>query len=138
MKTYINAKELLDTLYFDYEESENQTKLLTDNHTRFNITIGRDEKYIDLTFEYQCNTMYEYPTIKQCLYCYIGDAYGYLDSKVKNDECKTIDNFANNFGFESVSDCLKAFEGCKKAYNNIKHFFSDDETEALYNYFQGY
>lgn len=51
--------------------------------------------------------------------------------KKEKDAGKDIDEFHDLFGYQKISDCIKAFEGCKKAYQDVKEFFTPREISYL-------
>lgn len=58
------------------------------------------------------------PTIDNVLSSLVFDATAYANNAV-DDELRAMDTFADEFGYEKVSDAIKAFKGCKKAYNDL-------------------
>jgi hypothetical protein len=46
------------------------------------------------------------------------DATSYANNAV-DGELQSIDNFADEFGYDKVSDALRAYKGCKNAYNDL-------------------
>ena len=66
----------------------------------------------DLQFDYYCNdTSLTDTELANALYCSLSDAMYYADAT-------DIDDFAETFGYTKVSECLKAYNGCKDEYNN--------------------
>lgn len=121
----------METIYYNfkitYQESLNQNELFTKNHKRFDVKIEYKNKmfYCD----YQCNPNYKTPNEKDILQCVLMDASSY--------ECtQDIDTFANEFGYDSISECLRAFEGCQNAYNYINDTIGIDKIEELINYIE--
>lgn len=115
---------------FKCERSYNQNDLFSLIHTRFDITLMRNKKII--LFEYQCNTSVTKPTKKDCLWCLMCDSSSY-------ESCSgNIDEFQKEFGYEKVSECIKAFNGCKQNYQKLYCLFTDDEIRALEEYFEDY
>jgi len=67
---------------------------------------------IELQFDYYCNdTSLDDTELANALYCSLSDAMCYADAT-------DIDDFAETFGYTKVSECLKAYNGCKDEYNN--------------------
>ena len=58
------------------------------------------------------------PTIDNVLSSLVLDATSYANNAV-DDELQSIDNFADEFGYDKVSDALRAYKGCKKTYNDL-------------------
>lgn len=57
-------------------------------------------------------------TMDDVLSSLVLDATSYANNAV-DDELQSIDNFANDLGYDKVSDTLTAYKGCKKAYNDL-------------------
>lgn len=57
-------------------------------------------------------------TIDDVLSSIVFDATTYANNAV-DDELQSIDNFADELGYDKVSDALRAYKGCKKAYNDL-------------------
>ena len=114
---------------FSCEESENQTKTFSRRHTRFDIVIAYKGRR--LKFDYQCNLGYCEPNKKDCLYAILSDSWAYEDYD-------DIDDFQGAFGYEKASECLRAYNGCKKAYQKVHYVFTDDELSVLNEHFQDY
>ena len=109
-------KTLIDVIGYDYERSLNQSNTFTKEHVRYNIIITRNDTMQKMSFEYQCNPKYNRINKDDLLYSIISDAMAY---EYSDDD---IDTFANEYGYESVKECLKAFNACKKIYNNLVEF----------------
>lgn len=60
------------------------------------------------------------------LYCIFSDALSYLNAK-------DIDDFQSEFGYQKVSECLNAYNGCRKEYSQLccLGFFDDDIPQVL-------
>ena len=58
-------------------------------------------------------------TIDDVLSSLVLDATAYENNSVYDDELQSIDNVADEFGYDKVSDALRAYKGCKKAYNDL-------------------
>lgn len=43
--------------------------------------------------------------------------YFFLSDGISYDNAKDIDDFQSEFGYTKVSDCIKAYNGCKDAYD---------------------
>ena len=57
-------------------------------------------------------------TIDDVLSSLVFDSTSYANNAV-DDELQSIDNFADEFGYDKVSVALRAYKGCKKAYNDL-------------------
>ena len=106
----------------------------TPQHSKFNCLLY-DTKGNTYNFDYQCNLKYTRPTEEDLLYCVINDSQCYLDCVVGDDE-DNIQEFKDMFGYENIKDLLRAYKGCKNAYNSIKKMLSDEEIETLREYFE--
>ena len=116
---------MIEELKFNYNESNNQCNTFTPSHTRFEVEIERKDTNEKIAFDYQCNTQYAEPCLESCLYAYISDADAYIEAG------KDIDGFHDLFGYQKVSDCIEAFEGCKKSYQDLNEFFTPSEISDL-------
>lgn len=54
------------------------------------------------------------------LYCYLSDAISYANAE-------DIDDFQAEFGYEKVSECLQAYEGCEEAYRNLIELLKNED-----------
>ena len=145
---------IINNFLMNAEESINQSNTFTKLHKRYDIEIImfvnlksnekqekmkklKNKEYRKITFEYQCspkrcNPKYSKPNIKDCLYSIIMDAQSYENS---DDD---IQNFAYDFGYTDVNECIKAFNGCKKIYNDIVENFGEKTYRLLCKYFENY
>ena len=64
--------------------------------------------------------------------------YGLLNDKSAYDNCTDIDDFANEFGYEKVSECIKAYKGCEETSKGLDKLFTEEELEQLREEFQDY
>ena len=72
------------------------------------ISVGIDDEHIE--FEYYTNyKMLDEDDLREAFYCFLSDGISYVESE-------DIDDFQNNFGYTKVSECLKAYNECKEAY----------------------
>lgn len=125
---------ILNNIKFSYNVSKNQNNLFTAYHTKFNCTITYNN--IICKFDYQCNTKYITPNMKDCLYSLFRDADVYDDSI-------NFEDFAANLGYnlnctDDYKKAKKSYSGCGKAYRKLTSMFSADELETLKAYFQEY
>ena len=76
-------------------------------HHEVDVTIG---DYTE-TFDFYCND-YELDEKQLCeaFYFFLSDGIAY-------DNAKDIDDFASEFGYTKPSECIKAYNGCKEAYD---------------------
>lgn len=114
---------MLNKIKFSYKVADSQDNLFTPNHTKFKCKIKVNG--VQWTFDYQCNTNYMYPTLRDCLECVMGDAQAY--------ECAhDVIDFCNEFGYEDKQG-LKAYKGCKKAYKALHRLFTEEELDCLWS-----
>ena len=106
----------------------------TPNHTKFTCTLY-DNKGNRYNFDYQCNLQYTRPTEEDILWCVITDSECYASCIVGDDD-DNIQEFANMFGYDNIKDLLRAYKGCKNAYNSIRKMLNDEEIEILREYFE--
>lgn len=118
----MKKEELLNKIYVNIKESPNQDNTFTNNHTRFDIKITYYKE--DMYIEYQCNTNYKKPNKKDIIECVISDAQAY-------EYTQDIDDFAIEFGYEKIKDCINAYGLCKKTYNDLHRLFTKKELEIL-------
>lgn len=140
---------IINNFLMNAEESINQSNTFTKFHKRYDIKIimfvnlksneeqekqekFKNKEYRKITFEYQCNPKYSKPNIKDYLYNIITDAQSYENS---NDD---IQNFAYDLGYTNIKECTKAFNECKKMYNDIVENFGEKAYKLLCKYFENY
>jgi predicted nucleotidyltransferase len=59
--------------------------------------------------------------------CFLEDSLTYMENN-------NIDDFAKEYGFESVSETIKAFNGCKKAFEKcLKLELSESDIEDIFS-----
>lgn len=130
-----NVKELLKRIDVEFTESKDQTDLFTKYHTKFDCIM----KYngIAYKFNYQCNTYYIKPTRNDLILCSLQDANAYESTKINDDDLENIGEFVKEFGYDdNLKEGLKAYKGCKNAYNHILKMFTNEEKESLYNFLE--
>lgn len=129
-----NIEKILYKIKYNAKESSNQDNNFTEYHTRFDCTLTYNN--VTYNFDFQCNTDYTKPTKEVVLSSVLLDSRCYLDSKVNDDDIDNLAQFQALFGYENIKDLLKAYEGCKNAYNHISKMFTQEEQENLYNYLE--
>lgn len=129
-----NIEKILYKIKYNVKESSNQNNNFTEYHTRFNCTLNYNN--ITYNFDFQCNTDYTKPTKEVVLSSVLLDSRCYLDSKVYDDDMDNLEVFNDLFGYENIKELLKAYYGCKNAYNHINKMFTKEEQENLYNYLE--
>lgn len=125
----MEEKNILNEIKVEWRESLDQENKFTSYHTRFDVKITYNKKY--MVTNYQCNTSYKKNMKKDILYCILLDASAYEDNG-------NIDDFRREFGYENINELLKAFNGCREAYKKIHELFNKEELEQLDNIFQDY
>ena len=77
--------------------------------------------YTDSVMAYRNGEDIDFKRVMECL----------LLDKSAYDSCTDIDDFQNQFGYEKVSACLKAYNGCKETSEALDRMFTDEELEEL-------
>ena len=127
-----NVEKLLYELGCNYVKSIDTTDLFTPSHTKFNCElVNKKGAY---KFDYQCNTNYTKPSKERLLACVISDSQCY-ESCIVGEDIDNLEEFRLMFDYENVKELIKAYKGCKKAYEKIHKMFTNEEIEELYNYF---
>lgn len=49
----------------------------------------------------------------------------FLSDGISYDNSRDINDFQSEFGYEKISECLGAYNGCKEAFEAWKNFFID-------------
>lgn len=113
---------MFNKIKFSYREADNQNNTFTPNHTRFKCKI----KYCGLqyTFDYQCNTAYSEPNMRDCIYAATCDMFTY-------DNCRDIADFIAEYGYDDIKAASRAYKGCKKTSIALHRLFTDDELDEL-------
>ena len=78
------------------------------NHYRVFITINGEK----VQFEYYTNAVspLKKDELINAFYCFLSDGIAY-------DNAKDMNDFQSEFGYTKVSECMKAYNGCKDAYD---------------------
>lgn len=77
--------------------------------------------YTDSVMAYRNGKGIDFKQVMECL----------LLDKSAYDSCTDIDDFQNQFGYEKVSECLKAYNGCKETSEGLERLFTEEELEQL-------
>lgn len=101
-----------------------------------NDGYGNRQKY-EVELNYKGNSYITYYTgsvmayrngedidFKRVMECLLLDKSAY-------DSCTDIDDFRSEFGYEKVSECLKAYNGCKETSEALDRMFTEEELEQL-------
>jgi len=86
----------------------------------FKVTVSANEAVY--TFDFWGNTRTHKPMVRKEL---IEAFEMFLSEAIDYDNCKNIDDFQAEFGFEKVSECIDAYDGCKKSWEAWKKFHID-------------
>ena len=129
-----NIEKLINKIEYNVKESSNQNNTFTEYHTRFNCTLNYNN--VTYNFDFQCNTESTEPTKEVVLSSVLSDSRCYLDSKVNDNDIDNLEEFNDLFGYMNIKELLKAYKGCKNAYNHISKMFTKEEQENLYNYLE--
>ena len=113
---------MLNKIKFSYKVAEKQDRLFTPNHTKFKCKIKVDG--LQYTFDYQCNTTYMTPNLKDCMECILDDMMSY-------DNARDIIDFCNEFGYTD-NEGLKIYKACKKDSKALHRLFTDAELDELW------
>lgn len=110
-----------------YQESLNQEGLFTKNHKKYDVKIEYENEafYCD----YQCNPNYNAPSKKDILQCVLMDANAFYYTQ-------NIDDFARDYGYITIDECVKAFEACQGAYNYINNTIGADKIGELIDFIE--
>lgn len=121
----------METIYYNfkvtYQESLNQEGLLTKEHKKFDVKIEYKNEAFYCT--YQCNPNYNAPSKEDVLHCVLMDANAF-------DYSQNIDDFAQEYGYKKISECVEAFEACKGAYNYFNNTIGADKIGELIDYIE--
>ena len=77
-----------------------------------NVTVCIGDEHTE--FDFYCNDcVLGENGLHEAFYCFLSDALAY-------NNARDIDDFASEFGYDKVSDLLKAYNGCKESYDKWK------------------
>ena len=77
--------------------------------------------YTDSVMAYRNGEGIDFERVIECL----------LLDKSAYDSCRDIDDFQSEFGYEKVSECLKAYNSCKETSEGLERLFTEEELEQL-------
>ena len=118
---------MLGKIALIYEESNDQSKAFTPCHTVFDCAIQYGTNCEPYKFNYQCNTAYTIPNIKDIMYSLLLDAWSYEDAE-------NIYDFASELGYDIIDDydkIIKMYDACREIRNALYRMFSEMELEKL-------
>lgn len=129
-----NIETLINKIEYNVKESSNQNDKFTEYHTRFDCTLNYND--VTYNFDFQCNTENTEPTKEVVLGSVLLDSRCYEECKVNDDDIDNLEVFNDLFGYMDIKELLKAYNGCKNAYNHISKMFTKEEQENLYDYLE--
>lgn len=114
--------KLTEKIALEVQKSLNQGGTFTNNHVRYNVRLDYNNK--SYFTEYQTAQEIDKNDI---IYCVLSDAQCY-------EYTRNIDEFMQEFGYNNgkISEGIKAFEGCKKAFEELSKMFTNSEIEKLH------
>ena len=75
--------------------------------------------HLHTSFDYYCNDYdLDEDGLVNAFYCLLSDAVAYANAE-------DIDDFQREFGYDKVSECIEAYNGCKDAYEKLQKFNLD-------------
>lgn len=124
---------ILKNIKFTAAVAEEQKDLFTPAHTLYKCKIKYNGK--QYSFDYQCNTDYEKPNKKNCLYCLLSDA-SYVNYYT------SVDDFLTEFGYtdnlQNIRKGEKVYNACERTAKALDRLFTENEIELLNTYFENY
>ena len=101
------------------------------NRQKYEVELNYNGKtytayYIDSVRAYRNGEEINFRNVMECL----------LMDKSAYDCYPDIDDFQNEFGYEKVSECLKAYNGCKETSEGLERLFTEEELEELKEEFE--
>lgn len=135
MTTKQKAEHILEQVKETYTATLDKEDLFTPQHTKFLCNLLT--KYGSYSFTYQCNLQYHKGIKKtDLLSCLFSDASCYSSCVVGEDD-DNIKEFSDMFGYnDNIKELLRAYRGCKNAYNALNNMFTKQEQEILQQYFE--
>lgn len=124
--------EFIKDIKTSYKKALVQEGLFTPSHTKFVCQVSyKGKAYV---FDYQCNVKYNKPNKDDLLGAIINDYKAFESSKINDNDDDNIEEFSYMFGYDSIKECLKAYRGCKKTYEELNKMFTSEEIDKLYEY----
>lgn len=121
-----NFNRYVENIDFGAIKSLDQSNTFTYAHTRYKVCLTNLTNGKRVCFEYQCNPKYNKPSKTNCLWAYLMDAQSYYYAN------GDLDAFAADLDIQKPSEAFKAFNACKKAYNDLVDFFGSEKTLHAY------
>lgn len=121
-----NFNRYVEIIEFGAIKSLDQSNTFTYAHTRYKVCLTNLTNGKKVCFEYQCNPRYNKPSKIDCLWAYLMDAQSYYYAN------GDLDAFAADLDIQKPSEAFKAFNACKKAYNDLVNFFGSEKTLHAY------
>lgn len=88
--------------------------------------IAFKSPYHDSVYNYSRGKGIDEDMIKSAVYCILMDAYSY-------DECRDVNDFCNEFGYEDPNEGQRVYNACRDTHEIINNLLSKEEIEELYN-----
>lgn len=92
----------------------------------YTVRVYYNGKYCQMTFH---DNIYNKSDKNDFLYSLLMDADAYNNSRDMAD-------FADEYGYDDIRKCLKAYNGCKSQAEKVKRLFTDEEVEHLWDELQ--
>lgn len=93
-----------------------------------NVTVYIGDKWTE--FDFYCNDgELGEDGLREAFYFFLSDGIAY-------NNARDIDDFASEFGYTKVSECIKAYDGCKDSWENWQAICGDIDTYDLSNWLQ--
>jgi hypothetical protein len=94
-------------------------------HFEIDVTINNRT----VTFDFYCNDSYlDDEQLCEAFYYFLSDGISY-------DNARDVDDFQSEFGYEKVSECLEAYNGCKDSFEQWKSI-TDIDIYEIANWLQ--
>ena len=120
---------MTDTIFDKIIFSALDNDIVTDgygNRQKYEVELNYNGKtyttyYTDSVVAYRNGKNIDFKQVMECL----------LLDKSAYDSCTDIDDFQAEFGYEKVSECLKAYNGCKETSEGLERLFTEEELNQL-------
>lgn len=107
---------------------ENKGKSEMTSGNKYEITMSYMGKQI--VFDFNDNYLNKADKM-DFLYALISDSQAY-------SSCRDIDEFSKEFGYDKVSECIKAYNGCKEQFEKYNKLFTEQEQQEIENLLADY
>lgn len=119
---------MLEKIAFIYTESENQKDLFTPKHTRFDCAIQYGTNCKPYKFDYQCNTDFMMPNIKDVMYSLLSSM------EVVDYEYDNAYDMGKELGYDLCDEwekIEKIWKSCSETSKALHKMFTDEEIQTL-------